>query len=83
MAAIDAVGLQRLEDVAGVLVGTLGRVDRLRRRFEELRIFRLEPVAGLGGVAEIAAGFAVDPVRHVDPARDLVGALAVPGQIFR
>ena len=33
-------------------------------------------------MAQIAAGLAVDPVGHVDPALDLVGPLAVPGQVF-
>ena len=55
----------------------------LRGGLEQLRIFRLEPVAGLGRVAEIAAGLAMDPVGHVDPAGDLVRPLAVPRQIFR
>ena len=37
----------------------------------------------LGRVAQVAAGLAVDPVGHVDPAGDLVRPLAIPGQVFR
>jgi len=31
---------------------------------------------------EIAARLAMDPVRHVDPARDLVRPFSIPGQVF-
>ena len=50
--------------------------------FLEHREIGFEPVAALGRVAQVAAGLAVDPVAHVDPAVDLVGALAIPGQVF-
>ena len=82
VAAIDAAGLQRLDDVAGVLVGALVLGERLAGLVEELREVGLEPVAALGRVAQVAAGLAVDPVAHVDPVADLVGALAVPGQVL-
>ena len=46
VAAVGAAGLQRLEDVAGVLVGALVVGERFRRLGQELREVFLEPVAG-------------------------------------
>ena len=48
VAAVGAAGLQRLEDVAGVLVGALVVGERFRRLGQELREVFLEPVAGRG-----------------------------------
>lgn len=79
MAAIDAVGFERLQNMAGVLIRAARRIDRLGSAVEDLLEFRLEPVARLGGVTQIAARLAMDPVRHIDPLVDLVGTLAIPG----
>ena len=83
MAAVNPPGLQRLQDVACMLVRARRRIEGLRRLFKEHRILGLEPVSVLGGVAQVAAGLAVDPVGHVDPFGDLVRSLAVPRQVFR
>ena len=80
VAAIGAAGLQRLDDVAGVLVGALVVGERLAGLLEELREVGLEPVAVLGGVAQVAAGLAVDPVGHVDPAVISSGRLRYQGR---
>ena len=82
MAAIGATRLERLDDVAGVLVGARGDIDRLLRLLEKDREVGLEPIARFDAIAEIAAGLAVDPVGHVDPATDLLRPLAIPRQIF-
>src|SRR5690606_24681191 len=75
-------GFHRLDNVAGVLTGALVLAERLVGLLLEHREISLEPVAALGGVAQIAAGLAMDPVAHVDPAADLLGTLAIPGQVF-
>src|SRR5690606_11326218 len=82
VASVDAPRFPRLDDPGSVLGGALMPRKRLARILQESREIRLEPVAHLRAVAEIAARLAVDPFAQVDPLADLVRPLAVPGQIF-
>jgi hypothetical protein len=54
-----------------MLIGPHVLGERLAGLVEEPREVLLEPVAVLGRVAQVAAGLAVDPLREVDPLRDL------------
>ncbi len=82
VSAIDAARLDCLKDIARMLAGALVPGKRPLGALEHGRELGLEPVAVLGGETQIAARFAMNPVRHVDPFDDLVGTLSIPGQIL-
>src|SRR6185503_18558724 len=82
MPAIHAAGFQAFDDVAAVFFAAILRADLGRGFLQPVGEIGLEPVPPFRADAQVAAGFAVDPHAHVDPLSDLVGALAIPRDVF-